>query len=204
MNYWRERWFILTLAGSRIQWMSECVSEWTNDWVNEWMCFVLGGHRVHFVPQIVGQLLNVTFVPATELRKATLPMLYDVMECQQQKAGSLCAVSTPRPTQPTTLNGMGCVADWVLICLLSAVQISVLSCTRACIEKLSHFFASSCCGFYILICFITPMHTMQGSLSYEQSVCPFVCLSNAWFLTEHSEHSDILIPCERLMHLVVW
>jgi len=69
------------------------------------MCFVPGGQRGHFVPQIVGQLLNVTFVPATELRKATLPMLYDVMECQQQKAGSLCVVSTLRPTQPTPLNG---------------------------------------------------------------------------------------------------
>ena len=70
-------------------------------------CNVVGGHKVHFVPQIVRQLLDVTFVPATELRKATLPMLYDVLECQQQKAGSLCGVSTLRPTQPPTLNGMG-------------------------------------------------------------------------------------------------
>jgi len=32
-------------------------------------------------------------VPASELRKATLPILFDVLECQQLKAGSLCEVS---------------------------------------------------------------------------------------------------------------
>jgi len=48
---------------------------------------------VHFVPQITRQLLEVTFVPSSELRKATLPIFYDVLECQQQKAGDLREVS---------------------------------------------------------------------------------------------------------------
>jgi len=52
-------------------------------------CGVIGQHKAHFVPQIVHPLLEVTFVPATELRKATLPILYDILECQQQKDGSL-------------------------------------------------------------------------------------------------------------------
>jgi len=55
--------------------------------------YVVGQHKAHFVPQIVRPLLEVTFVPATELRKATLPILYDILECQQQKAGSLREVS---------------------------------------------------------------------------------------------------------------
>jgi len=56
-------------------------------------CRVLGQHKAHFVPQIVRPLLEVTFVPATELRKAMLPILYDVLECQQQKDGNLHEVS---------------------------------------------------------------------------------------------------------------
>ena len=55
--------------------------------------YFLGQHKVQFVPQIVRPLLEVTFVPATELRKATLPILYDILECQQQKAGNLREVS---------------------------------------------------------------------------------------------------------------
>lgn len=52
-------------------------------------CFIAGRHKTHFVPVIIRPLLEVTFVPATELRRATLPILYDVLECQQQKAGNL-------------------------------------------------------------------------------------------------------------------
>jgi len=52
-------------------------------------CLIVGQHRSHFVPQIIRQLLEVTFVPSTELRKATLPIVYDVLECQQQKTGDL-------------------------------------------------------------------------------------------------------------------
>jgi len=62
-------------------------------------CGVIGQHKAHFVPQIVRPLLEVTFVPATELRKATLPILYDILECQQQKAGSLREVGTFSATE---------------------------------------------------------------------------------------------------------
>jgi len=57
------------------------------------LLYILGQHKAHFVPLIVRPLLEVTFVPATELRKATLPIFYDVLECQQQKAGNLREVS---------------------------------------------------------------------------------------------------------------
>ncbi|CAE1274916.1 DOCK3 [Acanthosepion pharaonis] len=44
----------------------------------------LGQHKLCFIPCMIGPFLEVTLVPETELRKATLPILYDMMECEQK------------------------------------------------------------------------------------------------------------------------
>ena len=46
-----------------------------------------GEHKCHFVPSLVGPLLEVTLVPETELRRATLPVFYDMMEAEQNVKG---------------------------------------------------------------------------------------------------------------------
>ncbi|GAB6029592.1 hypothetical protein CHUAL_005335 [Chamberlinius hualienensis] len=47
----------------------------------------LGEHKIHFIPALVGPFLEVTLVPETELRKATLPIFYDMMDCEQRARG---------------------------------------------------------------------------------------------------------------------
>ena len=46
-----------------------------------------GENKGHFVPAMVGPLLEVTLVPETELRRATLPLFYDMMEAEQSAKG---------------------------------------------------------------------------------------------------------------------
>lgn len=45
-------------------------------------------HRLHFIPGMVGPFLEVTLVPEPELRKATLPIFFDMMQAEQQAKGS--------------------------------------------------------------------------------------------------------------------
>lgn len=45
----------------------------------------LGEHKLHFIPSMVGPFLEVTLVPEPALRKATLTVFYDMMQCEQVK-----------------------------------------------------------------------------------------------------------------------
>ena len=59
-----------------------------------------------------------------------------------------------------------------------------------------NFTACSCCTSTILVMVI---------LSVHPSVCPFVCVLHACFMTKWKKHSaDILIPHERVIKLVFW
>lgn len=42
----------------------------------------LGEHKTHFVPQLVGPLLEMSLIPELELRKATIPIFFDMMQCE--------------------------------------------------------------------------------------------------------------------------
>ncbi|XP_059352590.1 dedicator of cytokinesis protein 1-like isoform X2 [Daphnia carinata] len=46
------------------------------------MWFNLGQHKINFVPAIVGQFLEMALLPETELRKATIPIFFDMMQCE--------------------------------------------------------------------------------------------------------------------------
>ena len=46
------------------------------------MWFNLGEHKVQFVPALVGSLLEMSMIPETELRKATIPIFFDMMQCE--------------------------------------------------------------------------------------------------------------------------
>lgn len=47
-----------------------------------------GDKKIHFLPSMVGPFLEVTLIPETELRRATLPIFFDMMECEQEKYGN--------------------------------------------------------------------------------------------------------------------
>ncbi|XP_050389742.1 dedicator of cytokinesis protein 1 [Patella vulgata] len=46
------------------------------------MWFNLGPNKIHFIPDLVGPILEVTLIPETELRKATIPIFFDMMQCE--------------------------------------------------------------------------------------------------------------------------
>ncbi|CAM1325956.1 DOCK2 (predicted), partial [Pycnogonum litorale] len=46
------------------------------------MWFNLGQHKIHFVPGMVGPFLEMTLIPEIELRKATIPIFFDMMQCE--------------------------------------------------------------------------------------------------------------------------
>lgn len=46
------------------------------------MWFNLGQHKINFVPSMVGQFLEMSLLPETEIRKATIPIFFDMMQCE--------------------------------------------------------------------------------------------------------------------------
>ncbi|XP_012257396.2 dedicator of cytokinesis protein 1 isoform X1 [Athalia rosae] len=46
------------------------------------MWFNLGQHKIMFVPSLVGAILEMTLIPETELRRATIPIFFDMMQCE--------------------------------------------------------------------------------------------------------------------------
>ncbi|XP_026809422.1 dedicator of cytokinesis protein 1 isoform X2 [Rhopalosiphum maidis] len=46
------------------------------------MWFNLGQYKVNFVPSLVGSFLEMTLTPEVELRKATIPIFFDMMQCE--------------------------------------------------------------------------------------------------------------------------
>lgn len=47
-------------------------------------CFynLIGQYKVNFVPSLVGSFLEMTLTPEVELRKATIPIFFDMMQCE--------------------------------------------------------------------------------------------------------------------------
>ena len=54
----------------------------------------LGERKLEFIPGMVGPFLEVTLVPESELRKATLHIFFDMMECEQKARGSFKSVES--------------------------------------------------------------------------------------------------------------
>ncbi|KAK9692481.1 DHR-2, Lobe A [Popillia japonica] len=46
------------------------------------MWFNLGQNKLKFVPSLVGLILEMTLIPEPELRKATIPIFFDMMQCE--------------------------------------------------------------------------------------------------------------------------
>ncbi|XP_078269755.1 dedicator of cytokinesis protein 1 isoform X2 [Rhinoraja longicauda] len=46
------------------------------------MWYNLGQHKIKFIPEMVGPILEMTLIPETELRKATIAIFFDMMQCE--------------------------------------------------------------------------------------------------------------------------
>ncbi|MGH0168050.1 UNVERIFIED_CONTAM: hypothetical protein FKN15_057270 [Acipenser sinensis] len=51
------------------------------------MWYQLGQHKICFIPGMVGPILEMTLIPEVELRKATIPIFFDMMKCEHDKSG---------------------------------------------------------------------------------------------------------------------
>ncbi|XP_059555133.1 dedicator of cytokinesis protein 2 isoform X4 [Myotis daubentonii] len=51
------------------------------------MWYKLGQNKICFIPGMVGPILEMTLIPEAELRKATIPIFFDMMLCEYQKSG---------------------------------------------------------------------------------------------------------------------
>lgn len=54
----------------------------------------LSEYKLHFIPTMVGPFLEVTLVPEPSLRKATLAVFYDMMQCEQDSRNSFRLVES--------------------------------------------------------------------------------------------------------------
>ena len=41
-----------------------------------------GQHKMKFIPAMVGPILQATLVPEADIRKATIPIFFDMMQCE--------------------------------------------------------------------------------------------------------------------------
>uniref|UniRef100_UPI00398F705B dedicator of cytokinesis protein 2-like isoform X1 n=1 Tax=Pristiophorus japonicus TaxID=55135 RepID=UPI00398F705B len=46
------------------------------------MWYKLAQNKIHFIPEMVGPILEMTLIPEVELRKATIPIFFDMMLCE--------------------------------------------------------------------------------------------------------------------------
>ncbi|XP_078509500.1 dedicator of cytokinesis protein 2 isoform X2 [Lissotriton helveticus] len=51
------------------------------------MWYKLGQNKINFIPGMVGPILEMTLIPEMELRKATIPIFFDMMLCEYSKYG---------------------------------------------------------------------------------------------------------------------
>lgn len=55
-----------------------------------------GAHKIKFIPEMVGPMLEMTLVPEIELRKATIPIFFDMMQCESHFTCSFQRVRLPQ------------------------------------------------------------------------------------------------------------
>lgn len=48
---------------------------------------VTGLNKICFIPGMVGPILEMTLIPEEELRKATIPIFFDMMQCEHNHSG---------------------------------------------------------------------------------------------------------------------
>uniref|UniRef100_A0A8C6KGM2 Dedicator of cytokinesis 2 n=1 Tax=Nothobranchius furzeri TaxID=105023 RepID=A0A8C6KGM2_NOTFU len=50
--------------------------------------YKLGSHKICFIPGMVGPILEMTLIPEEELRRATIPIFFDMISCEHKQFGN--------------------------------------------------------------------------------------------------------------------
>lgn len=50
--------------------------------------YLLGSHKICFIPGMVGPILEMTLIPEEELRRATIPIFFDMITCENAHCGN--------------------------------------------------------------------------------------------------------------------
>ncbi|XP_029296967.1 LOW QUALITY PROTEIN: dedicator of cytokinesis 2 [Cottoperca gobio] len=50
--------------------------------------YKLGSHKICFIPGMVGPILEMTLIPEEELRRATIPIFFDMITCEHAQSGN--------------------------------------------------------------------------------------------------------------------
>lgn len=53
-----------------------------------------GSHKICFIPGMVGPILEMTLIPEEELRRATIPIFFDMITCEDAHSGNFHKVET--------------------------------------------------------------------------------------------------------------
>uniref|UniRef100_A0A803T5T7 Dedicator of cytokinesis 1 n=1 Tax=Anolis carolinensis TaxID=28377 RepID=A0A803T5T7_ANOCA len=69
------------------------------------MWYNLGQHKIKFIPEMVGPMLEMTLIPETELRKATIPIFFDMMQCEFHSTRSFQMFICIPPSLPKGTQG---------------------------------------------------------------------------------------------------
>lgn len=80
------------------------------------ICCLPGPHKMKFIPAMVGPILEVTLVPEPELRKATIPIFFDMMQCEHNfSPGRTFQTVQPCPKESKNFR----VFPHVFVCFLT-------------------------------------------------------------------------------------
>lgn len=55
--------------------------------------YLLGSHKICFIPGMVGPILEMTLIPEEELRRATIPIFFDMITCENAYYGNFHKVN---------------------------------------------------------------------------------------------------------------
>uniref|UniRef100_A0A671UKP2 Dedicator of cytokinesis 2 n=1 Tax=Sparus aurata TaxID=8175 RepID=A0A671UKP2_SPAAU len=56
--------------------------------------YKLGSHKICFIPGMVGPILEMTLIPEEELRRATIPIFFDMITCEHSHSGNFHKVKS--------------------------------------------------------------------------------------------------------------
>ncbi|MGH0144510.1 UNVERIFIED_CONTAM: hypothetical protein FKN15_046651 [Acipenser sinensis] len=76
-NVYPADWVIMNMMQNKYQDMRRTIGFEIRD-----MWYNLGPHKIKLIPEMVGPMLEMTLVPEIELRKATIPIFFDMMQCE--------------------------------------------------------------------------------------------------------------------------
>ena len=70
--------------------VTTCRMHWEMFFISFYIIWVylVGSHKICFIPGMVGPILEMTLIPEEELRRATIPIFFDMITCENAQFGN--------------------------------------------------------------------------------------------------------------------